>query len=99
MVAQFELSGPANQGLTSQTGTRGKGPGRGGPTRLCQTVADPACSAHVGAGEDHPFGPATRQAGGPGRERAPSREGLPRGQGVTFTKPSHRLVNTGQEKI
>src|SRR3954468_10578242 len=50
--------------------TRGKRPGRGELTRLRRTGADPTCSGHVGAGEDRPFGPATRRAGGAGRAAA-----------------------------
>src|SRR3954468_21851772 len=51
-------------------GTRGRRPGRGELTRLRRSGADPTCSGHVGAGEDRPFGPATRRAGGAGRAAA-----------------------------
>jgi putative transposase len=47
-------------GGMSVSRTRGKSPGRGELTRLCRAGADPTCSGHVGAGEDHPFRPAAR---------------------------------------
>src|SRR4051794_15517190 len=74
-VVPFTIGGPF-----LCLGSRGKRPGRDELTRLRRSGPDPTCPGHVGFGEDRPFGPATRRAGGAGRGAA-GRERRPEGGG------------------